>query len=70
MHHCVYHLNKLGNIRAEFNLIADYKVKCRNRELLSGPNLKNQIFGALLRFREDQVAVMGSVHLSEVSMVG
>ena len=44
-----------------FDLNADYKGKCLNRELLSGPDLTNQIVGVLLRFREEQIAVMGDI---------
>ena len=60
-HHGVYHPNKPGKIRVVFDLSADYKGRCLNRELLSGPDLTNQIVGVLLRFREEQVAVMGDI---------
>ena len=43
-----------------FDLSADYK-GCLNRELLSGPDLTNKIVGVLLRFREEQIAVMGDI---------
>ena len=43
-----------------FDLSADYK-GCLNRELLSGPDLTNKIIGVLLRFREEQIAVMGDI---------
>ena len=58
-HHGVYHPNKPG-IRVVFDLSADYNDRFINRELLLGPDLTNQIAGALLRFREQQVAVMGT----------
>ena len=57
--HVVYHPNKPGKIRVVFDLNADYKGRCINKELLSGPDLTNQIAGVLLQFREEQVAVMG-----------
>ena len=60
-HHGVYHPNKPGKIRAVFDLSADYKGRCINRELLSGPDLTNQIAGVLQQFREEQVAVMGDI---------
>ena len=47
LHHGVYHPNKPGKIRVVFDLSADYKGKCLYRELLSGPDLTNQIVGAL-----------------------
>ena len=55
------HPNKPGKIRVVFHLSADYKERCLNRELLSGPDLTNQRVGALLRFREEQIAVMGVI---------
>ena len=58
-HHGVYHPNKPGKIRVVFDHSADYKGRCINRELLSGPDLANQIAGVLLQFRKKQVAVMG-----------
>ena len=42
-----------------FDLSAEYKVICLNKELLPGPDLTNQIIGELLRFREEHVGVMG-----------
>ena len=56
-HHGAYHPNKPGKIKAVFDLSADYKGRGINRELLLGSDLTNQIAGALLLFREEQVAV-------------
>ena len=50
-HHEVYHTNKPGKIRVVFNLSAEYKGKCLNKELI----------GVLLRFREEHVGVMGDI---------
>ena len=44
-----------------FDFSTDCKGRCLNRELLSGPDLTNQIVGVLLRFREEQIAVMGDI---------
>ena len=60
-HHAVYHPNKPGKIRVVFDLSEDHKGRSINIELLSGPDLTNQIAGVLLRFREEQVAVMGDI---------
>ena len=60
-HHGVYHPNKPGKIRVVFNTSAEYKGICLNKELLPGPNLTNQIIGALLRFREEHVGVMRDI---------
>ena len=51
-HHGVYHSNKHGKIGVVFDLSADYKSRRINRELLSGPDLTNEIAGVLLWFRE------------------
>lgn len=60
-HHGVYHPNKPGKIRVVFDCSAEYQGKSINRELMSGPDLTNQIVGVLLRFREELVAFMGDV---------
>ena len=63
-HHGVYHhppSKQAWEIRVVFDLSADYKGRCLNRELLSGPDLANQIVGTLLRFREEQIAVIGDI---------
>ena len=60
-HHVVYHPNKPGKIRVVFNLSADCKGRCLNRELLSCLDLANQIVEVLLRFREEKIAVMGYI---------
>ena len=54
-HHGVYHPKKPGKIRVVFDLSAEYKGKCLNKELLPGPDLANQIIGVLVRFREEHV---------------
>ena len=60
-HHGVYHPNKPEKIRIVFDLSAEYKGRSLNKELLSGPDLTNQIVGVLLRFREEQVAVIADI---------
>ena len=60
-HHGVYHSNKPGKIRMVFDLSAEYKGTCLDKELLPGPDLTNQIIGVLLRFREDHVGIMGDI---------
>ena len=51
-HHGVYHPNKLGKIRVVFNRSTELKGKSINHELMSGPDLTNQIVRILLRFRK------------------
>ena len=60
-HHGPYHPNKSGKVRLVFDLSADHKCRCINRELLSGLDLTNQKDAVLLWFREEQVAVMGDI---------
>ena len=60
-HHGVYHTNKPGKIWVVFDLSAEYKGTCLNKELLSGTDLKNQIIGVLLRFMEEHVGVVGDI---------
>ena len=60
-HHGVCHPNKPGKIRVVFDLSAEYKGVCLNKELLPRPDLTNQIIGVLLRFREEHVGVMGDI---------
>ena len=60
-HHGVHHPNKPGKIRVVFDLSAEYKGTCFSKELLPGPDLRNQITGVLLRFREEHVTVMGDI---------
>ena len=44
-----------------FDLSAEYKGTCLNKELLPRPDLTNQIIRVLLRFREEHVEVMGDI---------
>ena len=41
LHHGIYHLNKPGKIRVIFDLSAEYKGTCLNKELLPGSDLTN-----------------------------
>ena len=61
LHHSVYHPNKPCKIRVVFNLSAEYKGTCLNKELHQGPDLTNQIIGVLMLFREEHVGVMGDI---------
>ena len=44
-----------------FNCSTELKGRSINHELISGPDLTNQINGALLRFREEEMAFMVDV---------
>ena len=56
----VYHPNKSSKIRVLFDLSAEYKGTCLNKELLPGSDLTNQIIGVLLQFKEEH-GVMGDI---------
>ena len=50
---------KLGKYVLYFS--AEHHGVSINKELLSGPDLTNQIVGVLLRFREESISVTGDI---------
>ena len=60
-HHGVYQPQKPGKIRVVFDCSAQYANMSINTELMSGPDLANQIVGVLLRFRKEHVAFMADI---------
>nr|XP_034339443.1 uncharacterized protein LOC105341007 [Crassostrea gigas] len=59
-HHGVFHPKK-NKLRVVFDCVAKFKGTSLNDQLLQGPNLTNTLIGTLIRFREDEIAVMGDV---------
>lgn len=59
-HHGVFHKQK-GSIRVVFNCTSSFQDTSLNSELLQGPDLTNTLLGVLLRFRQESVAVMGTL---------
>ena len=57
-HHGVYHPRKPDKLRVVFDCSAKYQGNSLNDHLLSGPDLTNNLFGVLCRFRRHPVAVM------------
>ena len=57
--HGVYHPSKPGKIKVVFDCSAKFKEVSLNKNLMSGPDLTNQIVGVLTRFCEEPVAIMG-----------
>ena len=57
-HHGVYHPAKPEKIRVVFDCNEKYGQTSINQELMSGPDLTNQIVGVLLRFREGRITFM------------
>ena len=51
-HHEVYDSNKQEKIRVGFDCRAEFNGVSLNKNLMSGPDLRNQIAGVITRFRE------------------
>ena len=60
-HHGVFHPSKPGKMRVVFDCSAEWHSISINQSLMSGPELTNQIFGVLVKFREEPVAVMADI---------
>ena len=61
LHHGVYHPNKPRKIRLVFDSSADFKGTSLNKNLMSGPDLSNQIVGMIIRFCEEPIFIMGDI---------
>jgi hypothetical protein len=59
-HHGVYHPRK-NKLRVVFDCAARYRGTSLNDSLLQGPNLTNTLIGVLLRFRQEEIAIMGDI---------
>lgn len=59
-HHGVFHPRK-NKIRVVFDCAARFQGTSLNERLLQGPNLTNSLVGTLIRFRQDEIAVMGDI---------
>ena len=60
-HHGVYNANKPNEIRVVFDCSTEYQKRSLNNELMSGPDLTNQIIGVLIRFRQVPIAIMADI---------
>ncbi|XP_071959793.1 uncharacterized protein [Antedon mediterranea] len=60
-HHGVYNPQKPGKLRVVFVCGARYQGVALNDVLLPGPNLTSNLLGVLLRFREEEVAIIADV---------
>ena len=60
-HQAAKHQSKPGMVRIVFNCSTNYGGASLNRNLLSGPDLTNQLIGILMKFRTEEVAFMGDI---------
>ena len=60
VHHGVRHKRK-GKLRVVFNCSLKYQGVSLNDKLLQGPDLTNNLFGVLTRFRKHKIALNGDI---------
>ena len=60
-HHGVLEPNKPGKVRTVFDAAAKYNGRSLNDNLITGPDLLNNLVGVLLRFRKYEFAIAGDV---------
>ncbi|XP_075252013.1 uncharacterized protein LOC142344310 [Convolutriloba macropyga] len=60
-HHAVTNPNKPGKVRRVANAASKFRGKSLNSNLLTGPDLLNNLVGVLLRFRQHKVAVLSDI---------
>lgn len=60
-HHSIKHPRKPDKVRIVFNCPVVYKGYSLNSELLQGPDLTNRLYGVLLRWRQEPVAITGDI---------
>ena len=60
-HHGIYHPRKPGKIRVVCDCSAKFQGKSVNDLLLKGPDLTNTLFGVLMRFCQERIAIMADI---------
>ena len=60
-HHPVENPNKPGKVRRDANAAPKFRGQSLNTNLLTGPDLLNGLLGVLMRFRENQIAVLADI---------
>ncbi|XP_038065549.1 uncharacterized protein LOC119735724 [Patiria miniata] len=60
-HHPVLDSGKQGKMRIVFDCAAKHNGQSLNTQTISGPDLTNKLLGVLLRFRQEQVAVLADI---------
>ena len=60
-HHPVEKINKPGKVRRVANAASIFRGQLLNSNLITGPNLLNNLLGVLMRFREHLLAVLADI---------
>ena len=60
-HHGVIHPNKPGKLRVVFDAAAKFNGFSLNDNLITGPDLLNNLVGVILRFRKFPVVIIGDI---------
>ena len=60
-HHSVTHPKKPEKTRVVFDCAEKYQGTSLNDQTLQGPDLTNSLTGVLIRFREEQIALMADI---------
>ena len=60
-HHGVSNINKPGRVRVVFNTGAKFENTCLNNNILKGPDLLNNLFSVLLKFREGLYGIISDI---------
>ena len=60
-HHDVHNVHKPDKVRVVFNCPVKFRGTSLNEQLLQGPDLTNSLFGVLLRWRQEPVAIMADI---------
>ena len=60
-HHCVLHPHKPDKFRVVFDCAARHRNSSLNEQLLPGPDLLQSLVGVLLRFRQDDIALVSDI---------
>ena len=60
-HPGIYEPSKSGKLRLVYDCSAAFNGRSINKELLSVPGLTNHLVGVLIRFRQEQVAMIGNI---------
>ena len=60
-HYAVFHLYKPDKLRVVFDYAAKFRRTLLNDQLLQGPDLTNNLFGVLNRFRQESIALVSDI---------